>query len=178
MGLFKKLYGDSSTEAHLLYLQAESFIGQNNLIAAIAVLTQAITVGEGSNEEALSRLLRGETLLKMGDVNSADEDAIWLLEHINQPVEDVFLLKARIAHAKGDKEEAVTYYNKVVDANPFSAIAFRERGAVYLEMGDKENAEHDMLSFLKMNPQEAESVNGEFQAEGTEGGCPAHTSVK
>lgn len=165
-------------DARLLYLQAESFIGLGNLIAAIAVLTQAITVGEGSNEEASARLLRGETLLKMGDVNSADEDAQWLLEHMNQPVEEVFLLKARIMHAKGNKEEAISYYNKVVDANPFSAIAFRERGAVYLEMGDKENAERDMQSFLEVNPQEAEAVNGEFQAEGTEGECSAHASNK
>lgn len=165
-------------DARLLYLQAESFVGQGNLIAAIAVLTQAITVGEESNEEAQARLLRGETLLKMGDINSADEDAQWLLEQIGHPVEEVFLLKARIAHAKGNKEESISYYNKVIDTNPFSAIAFRERGAVYLEMGDKVNAERDMQSFLEVNPQEAEAVNGEFQAEGTEGECSTHASAK
>lgn len=60
------------------------------------------------------------------------------------------------------------YYNKVVDANPFSATAFKERGAIYLEKGDKENAEKDMQSFLEVNPKEAEAVNGEFQAEGRE----------
>lgn len=165
-------------DTRLLYLHAESFVEQGNLIAAVAMLTQAITVGEGSNDEAQARLLRGETLLKMGDVNSADEDAQWLLEQINQPVEEIFLLKARIAHAKGNKEEAISYYNKVIDTNPFSAVAFRERGAVYLEMGDKENAERDMQSFLEVNPQEAEGVSGEFQAEGTEGECPVHASTK
>lgn len=52
--------------------------------------------------------------------------------------------------------------------NPFSAITFKERGAIYLAKGDKVNAEKDMQSYLEMNPQEADAVTGEFKAEGKE----------
>ncbi len=168
----QKGLGVEKEDVHLCYLYAEANIGLGNPVGGIAMLTKAIRLGEGTDDEARARLLRGETLLKMGDANGADEDAQWLLEHIKQPVEEVFLLKARIAYAKGERENAISYYNKVVETNPFSAVAFKERGAVYLEMGDKENAERDMQSFLEVNPQEAEAVSGEFKAEGTEGGCP------
>lgn len=169
-------------DAHLLYLYAEACMGQGDLINTIAMLTKSILMaekkGEGDSSEeecrqafsqqALSRLLRGDTLRKMGDVKGADEDAQWLLDQIETPSEDVLLLKARILHADGKSDDAILYYNKVVDANPFSAVAFKERGAIYLEKGDKANAEKDMQSFLEVSPKEAEAVSGEFQAEGRE----------
>lgn len=170
-------------DTHLLYLYAEACLGQGDFINTIAMLTKGIMLTEKQQEkeenadnkqkilaqEAQSRLLRGETLLKMGDVKGADEDAQWLEEHIEQPSEEVLLLKARILHAEGKLDDAILYYNKVVEANPFSATGFKERGAIYLEKGDKENAERDMQSFLEVNPKEAEAVNGEFKAEGKEG---------
>lgn len=169
-------------DAHLLYLYAEACMGQGDLINAIAMLTKSILMTEKDAEDvpsedesrqafsqqALSRLLRGDTLRKMGDVKGADEDAQWLLDQIEYPSEDVLLLKARILHAEGKLDDAILYYNKVVEANPFSAVAFKERGAIYLEKGDKINAEKDMQSFLEVSPKEAEAVSGEFQAEGRE----------
>lgn len=172
-------------DAHLLYLYSRACLGQGDVINTIAMLTRSIMLAEKKEEaqaegdqqqnqeqafaqQAQSRLLRGETLLKMGDLKGADEDAVWLLERLNQPSEEVLLLKARILHAEGKADDAILYYNKVVETNPFSAVAFKERGAIYLEKGDKENAEKDMQSFLEVNPKEAEAVNGEFKAEGRE----------
>jgi tetratricopeptide (TPR) repeat protein len=111
--------------------------------------------------------LRGETLLKMNDAKGADEDAQWLLNHVRED-EDVLLLKARIEHAKHNLDEAIAYYDKVVSVNPFCIPAFRERGAVKLEKGDKAGAEVDAQQLLELNPQEAEGVNGNFEAKGTE----------
>ena len=156
-------------DAHLLYLYAEACLGNGDLINTIAMLTKSILLSEeDKSQQAQSRLLRGDTLRKMGDLKSADEDAQWLLEIMEEPIEEVLLLKARLLHAEGKLDDAILYYNKVVDANPFSATAFKERGAIYLEKGDKEMAEKDMQSFLEVNPKEAEAVNGEFQAEGRE----------
>lgn len=156
-------------DAHLLYLYAEACLGNGDLINTIAMLTKSILLSEeDKSQQAQSRLLRGDTLRKMGDLKSADEDAQWLLDIMEEPIEEVLLLKARLLHAEGKLDDAILYYNKVVDANPFSATAFKERGAIYLEKGDKEMAEKDMQSFLEVNPKEAEAVNGEFQAEGRE----------
>lgn len=156
-------------DAHLLYLYAEACLGNGDLINTIAMLTKSILLSEeDKSQQAQSRLLRGDTLRKMGDLKGADEDAQWLLDIMEEPIEEVLLLKARLLHAEGKLDDSILYYNKVVDTNPFSATAFKERGAIYLEKGDKEMAEKDMQSFLEVNPKEAEAVNGEFQAEGRE----------
>ena len=159
-------------DAHLLFLYAKACLGQGDVINTIAMLTKSILLAEkqqeGLAQAVQSRLLRGETLLKLGDVKGAEEDAAWLLEQLEEPVEEVLLLEARILLAQGKMDDAIAYYNKVIDVNPFSAIAFKERGAIYLAKGDKVNAEKDMQSYLEMNPQEADAVTGEFKAEGKE----------
>lgn len=147
------------------YLHARSFLGQGNMISAIALLTRAIALKSDYGE---AYLLRGETLLNMGDVKGADEDAAWLLEKAADS-EDVILLKARIEHTKGNLDESISYYDKVVELNPFCIPAFRERGAVKFEKGDKIGAEEDAQQLLEINPEEAEKVTGKFDAEGTEG---------
>lgn len=159
-------------DAHLLFFYAKACLGQGDVINTIAMLTKSILLAEklqeGLAQAVQSRLLRGETLLKLGDVKGAEEDAAWLLEQLEEPVEEVLLLEARILLAQGKMDDAISYYNKVIDVNPFSAIAFKERGAIYLAKGDKVNAEKDMQSYLEMNPQEADAVTGEFKAEGKE----------
>ncbi|MBO4316555.1 MAG: tetratricopeptide repeat protein [Prevotella sp.] len=148
----------------LMVLYARACIGRGDLVNAVAMLTRAITLREDNGD---ARLLRGDTLLEMGDVESADEDAKWLDEH-SSGIEEVLLLNARIEERKGNHEKSIEYYNKVVKANPFHAAAFKERGAVRLALGDKEGAEADMHSYLELNPEEMDGVNGEYSAEGTE----------
>lgn len=148
----------------LMVLYARACIGRGDFVNAVAMLTRAITMREDNGD---ARLLRGDTLLEMGDVESADEDAKWLDEH-SSGVEEVLLLNARIEERKGNHEKAIDYYNMVVKANPFHAIAFKERGAVRLALGDKEGAEADMRSYLELNPESADGITGEYSAEGIE----------
>lgn len=148
----------------LMVLYARACIGRGDLVNAVAMLTRAITMREDNGD---ARLLRGDTLLEMGDVESADEDAKWLDEH-SSGVEEVLLLNARIEERKGNHDKAIDYYNKVIKANPFHATAFKERGAVRLVSGDKEGAEADMRSYLELNPEGTDGVTGEYSAEGTE----------
>ena len=147
---------------HLFYAKAE--LGQNNVIQGIARLTKAIALEENLAD---ARLLRGQTLLKMGDFNAASEDVAWLTEHTEES-EDVLLLHARIEAAKGNVDEAVRIYSQVIDVNPFQVDAFRERGKLRLEQGDKQGAEEDMKMVLELNPEEMADVNGEYSAEGIE----------
>ena len=100
-------------------LHARAFIGQNQLEKAIGMLTEAIVRNDSYGE---AYLLRGDTYLRMGNAEKADEDVTHLLKHVEDN-EDVLLLKARVERKKGNDEEALYYYNKVVDANPFSLPA-------------------------------------------------------
>ena len=97
--------------------------------------------------------LRGSILLDMNDTDGADNDAQWLLENTDDD-EDVYLFKARVERAKENYKEAIHYYNKVTEVNPFRIEAFRERGAVKLATGDKEGADEDGRKLLELNPNE------------------------
>lgn len=147
---------------HLVYAKAE--LGQENTIQAIARLTKAIATDENIGE---ARLLRGQTLLKMGDVAGAADDTAWLMEH-TEDNEDVLMLNARLLAAKGETDAAIDAYGRVTDVNPFSIDAFRERGKLRMDKGDKQGAEDDMKMVLELNPQEMADVSGEYSAEGIE----------
>ena len=146
------------------YMLAQAVLGQNDLINGIARLTRAISLNE---QLADARLLRAKTLLKMGDVKGAEEDTNWLLEHTNDE-EDVLLMAARVAHANGQDDEAIDIYNKVIDLNPFQMDAYRERGQIKFERGDKRGAQEDMQKLLELNPNELADVSGDYSAEGVE----------
>ena len=128
------------------------------------MLTKAVTLKEDLAE---AYLLRAQTLLAMGDTASAETDADWLLEHVGDH-EDVLLLKARVEAAKGQPQEAIAIYDKVIEVNPFQIDAFRERGRLRLDLGDKAGAEQDMQTVMELDPQQLADVSGEYSAEGIE----------
>ena len=156
-----KLLPDSAP-VHLLYAQA--YQGQGNVVGAIAMLTKAIAL---KDDFAEAYLLRGQMLLAMGDAASADSDAAWLLEHVNDE-EEVLLLKARIEAAQGHADEAIRLYGEVTEVNPFNIDAFRERGRLKYDLGDKAGAEADMQKVLELDPNQLADVSGEYSAEGIE----------
>ncbi len=146
------------------YMTAQAALGQNDLINGIARLTKAISLNEQLGD---ARLLRAKTLLKMGDVKGADEDVNWLMTHTKDD-EDVLLMAARVVYAKGQVDEAINIYNKVIDLNPFQLDAYRERGKIKFDRGDKLGAQEDMQKVLELNPEEIADVSGDYSAEGVE----------
>lgn len=153
---------ETSSTTYLLF--AQSALGQGDPVNSIARLTKAITLDE---QNADARLMRGQILLRLGDVSGAGEDAQWLVDHVADH-EDVLLLAARVAHAKGEDDTAITLYNKVVDMNPFALEAYQERGKICFDRGDKQQAEADMRKVLELNPQQLADVSGDYSAEGVE----------
>lgn len=153
--------GDSP-QVHFTY--AQSYIGQQNTVGAIAMLTKAISLDENYAD---AYLLRGQTLLSMGDIAGAGADADWLLSKVDDH-EDVLLLKARTEGAKGNTNEAIAIYDKVVELNPFCIEAFQERGQLKFNNGDKNGAEADMQKVLELDPNRLADVSGEYSAEGIE----------
>lgn len=150
--------------AAVYYQMAQADLGLGNLVNGIAQLTKAIVLNENLGD---ARLLRAKTLLVMGDVDGAEQDINWLLEH-TEDEEEVLLTAARIAHTKGNQNDALNIYNKVVDVNPFQIDAYRERGQIKFELGDKGGAQEDMQKVLELNPNEIADVNGDYSAEGVE----------
>lgn len=138
-----------SENPQVLYRYAKACIGRDDLTNAIAMLTKAIMLNPEAYE---AYLLRGETLLDTGDLDAADEDATLLLEHLADN-EDVLILKARIEQKKGNKAEALSYYNKVIDVNPFSMVAFQERGPLRMELGDEQGGRKDVEMAQEMTAQ-------------------------
>lgn len=138
-----------SENPQVLYRHAKAYIGREDLTNAIAMLTKTIMLNPKAYE---AYLLRGETLLDTGDLDAADEDATLLLEHLAES-EDVLILKARIEQKKGNKAEALTYYNKVIDVNPFSMVAFQERGPLRIELGDEQGGRKDVEMAQEMTAQ-------------------------
>lgn len=148
----------------MLFSYARACRGKGDIINAIALLTKAIAL---KPDYGAARLLRGEVLLKMGDANSASADADALLvQHADN--EDVLMLAARVAEAKGLHDKAIETYGKVIDVNPFCIEAFRERGAIKLASGDTKGAEDDMRSVLELDPKATEGISGDYSAEGVE----------
>lgn len=143
--------------AEVMYLYARACIGQEDVTNAVAMLTKAISLKEDYGD---AYLLRGETLLKNGDTDEADEDAIWLIEH-TEDNEDVMMLKARIERAKGNTNAAKDYYTKVTDANPFNIEAYRERGELRLATGDEKGGNEDIEHAKELTAQLPENNDEE-----------------
>lgn len=150
--------------AEVNYQYAQAYLGKQDLINGIARLTKAVALDENLLD---ARLLRGQTLLKMSELNGAAEDANYLLERTEEQ-EDVLMLCARLEHAKGDDDKAISFYDRVIEANPFHLDAFRERGKIKFDKGDKQGAEEDMQKVLELNPKETSDVSGDYSAEGVE----------
>ena len=151
-----------NARAHFIYARACQ--GKNDLIGAIARLTKSIALDEQLGE---AYLLRGQLLLQMGDTAGATADVQWLTEHA-EAHEDVLMLAARLSIKKGNSEEAANYYARVIDLNPFAVDAYRERGQLRFATGDKQGAQEDMAKVLELNPDELNSVSGDYTAEGIE----------
>ena len=146
------------------YLYAQAYNGQGDRVGAIAMLTKAIALQEDYGE---AYLLRAQTLLQTGDATSADKDAEWLQDNVGDH-EDVLLLKARIEAARGAVEQALEQYGRVIDVNPFAIEAYRERGKLRFDSGDKNGASEDLQKVLELDPNLLADVSGEYSAEGIE----------
>lgn len=145
------LIDKDSVEA--LYLYAQSCDGTGDTSNAVAMLTKAISLKE---DYADAYLKRGEILLKDGNLDPADEDAAWLLEHFPGN-EDILMLKAKIETGRKSYADAMKYLDGVIEANPFRHEAYSLRGEMRRNIGDEEGAKADLdyANELQANEQES-----------------------
>ncbi|MCD8203335.1 MAG: hypothetical protein LUD48_06815 [Prevotella sp.] len=139
--------------AETLYYFARAYIGKGNMNDAVEALTKTISFNA---EYYDAYLLRSETYLKCGELEKADKDILFLL-NIIEDNEDILILKARIERAKENAAEAISYYDKVIAANPFNVTAFRERGELKIKSGDMEGGQDDFDTANEYDTQGEES---------------------
>ena len=151
----KALHLDTSNlQTYLYYAKACRGLGEP--IRAASMLTEAI----GKREDFYAaRLLRGSILLDQAQLSEAELDATFLYEHIPGN-EDVLLLKARVEKAQGKMEEAEQTYGKVMEVNPFSIDAYRERSEVRRSLGDSAGAAEDEAAAKEMGAEIPEPSEG------------------
>lgn len=151
----KALHLDTSNLQTYLY-SAKACWGLGEPIRAVSMLTEAI----GKREDFYAvRLLRGSILLDQAQLSEAELDATFLYEHIPGN-EDVLLLKARVEKAQGKMEEAEQTYGKVMEVNPFSIDAYRERSEVRRSLGDSAGAAEDEAAAKEMGAEIPEPSEG------------------
>lgn len=139
------------------YLYAKAYKGQNDLNAAVTMLSKAIDLREDFD---VARLLRGNVLLENNQTAEAALDADNLYQRI-EANEDVLLLKARVEKALGNLKEAEEVYTKAIDFNPFLIEAYKERSEVRTALGDTVGAEEDQARADEMEqdiPQQTEGI--------------------
>ena len=139
------------------YLYAKACIGHGDTTNAVAMLTKAVTL---KPDYAEAYLLRGETLLDAGRTAEAGEDADRLLADYPES-EDVLMLKARVERACGNSAEAISYYGRVIDVNPFHAGAYMERGELLVAAGDESRGNEDLKHAAELTENQNQGGNGD-----------------
>lgn len=138
----------SKDNPEIYYLYGRACMGQEDLTNAIAMFTKAISLNEDYGD---AYLMRAGVMLQLGEVEAAEQDCQWLLERASS-VEDVLILKAKVETAKGNHSEALSYYDKVIEGNPFSIEGFTLRAELKKQMGDQQGAEEDLARLREINP--------------------------
>lgn len=144
-----------SDNAEIMYLHAKACIGNGNNEKAVELLTRALEI---NNEYGEAYLLRGETLLNNGNIEDADKDAAWLLEHTLEN-EDVLMLKANIEKAAEHFSDAISFYSKVIDSNPFNINAYKLRGELRVNTGDESSGKADLEQAKELLAQQSGNEN-------------------
>jgi tetratricopeptide (TPR) repeat protein len=139
----------SKDNPEIYYLYGRACMGQEDLTNAIAMFTKAISLNEDYGD---AYLMRAGVMLQRGEVEAAEQDCQWLLERASS-VEDVLILKAKVETAKGNHSEALSYYDKVIEGNPFSIEGFTLRAELKKLMGDQQGAEEDLARLREINPE-------------------------
>ena len=151
----KALHLDTSNlQTYLYYAKACRGLGEP--IRAVAVLSLAIKLRE---DYYAARLLRGTILLENHLLDDAAQDADYLFTHL-EPNEDVLLLKARVLKAQEKTKEAEQVYGMVIEVNPFSLDAYRERSEVRTILGDAAGAAEDEAAAKEMSAEIPEPSEG------------------
>lgn len=112
--------------------------------AKAAELSESIKNDYGSSVYALfSALFNAKSAVDSGNLNGAETELQWVLDQENVPAEIKWIAQlrlARVKHALGQSEQALTLLNKDENVSAFAAAYAEARGDIYYSMGDLKKA--------------------------------------
>lgn len=129
------------------FLQAQAYHKLGDSIHTIVALTQAISRKEDFTE---AYLMRGQVLLEMKQHNEALEDVDFLLKH-DSIDEEALRLAAEVQQGLGNEDEAVTYYKKVIDLNPFNEHSYEQIALIHARKKEYAQAIATLDEALEIN---------------------------
>ncbi len=129
------------------FLQAQAYHKLGDSIHTIVALTQAISRKEDFTE---AYLMRGQVLLEMKQYNEALEDVDFLLKH-DSIDEEALRLAAEVQQGLGNEDEAVTYYKKVIDLNPFNEYSYEQIALIHARKKEYAQAIATLDEALEIN---------------------------
>lgn len=129
------------------FLQAQAYHKLGDSIHTIVALTQAISRKEDFTE---AYLMRGQVLLEMKQYNEALEDVDFLLKH-DSIDEEALRLAAEVQQGLGNEDEAVTYYRKVIDLNPFNEYSYEQIALIHARKKEYAQAIATLDEALEIN---------------------------
>lgn len=129
------------------FLQAQAYHKLGDSIHTIVALTQAISRKEDFTE---AYLMRGQVLLEMKQYNEALEDVDFLLKH-DSIDEEALRLAAEVQQGLGNEDEAVTYYRKVIDLNPFNEHSYEQIALIHARKKEYAQAIATLDEALEIN---------------------------
>lgn len=129
------------------FLQAQAYHKLGDSIHTIVALTQAISRKEDFTE---AYLMRGQVLLEMKQYNEALEDVDFLLKH-DSIDEEALRLAAEVQQGLGYEDEAVTYYKKVIDLNPFNEHSYEQIALIHARKKEYAQAIATLDEALEIN---------------------------
>ena len=118
------------------YLQAQAYQKLGDAIHAIATLTQAICKKEDFTE---AYLMRCRLLLDMYQVSEAQADMEILLQK-NPDDEETLLLAGEIQQRLNDTPQAISFYRKIIELNPFHEKAYEQLASLFANESQWEKA--------------------------------------
>ncbi len=95
-------------------------------------------------------LFRSEVRYDRGDYASSLEDLNLLLSN-NHDSDEVLLQKGKVLEAMSKPDEAILYYNNVLNQNPFFIEAYGKLALLYINSGDYSQAEQVLSDGLEQN---------------------------
>jgi len=148
---------DDFTDAYLL--RAEVLYNMDQPNEALPDADKAISLAP---DEEASYLLRGKIYEKLGDTENAHADYQKTCE-LNPFNEDAIVLEGRLLMSENKLDEAVSFFDDMIDTNPNVGKYFAERGRAKNLKGDKTGAMEDLKKSIELNPEgeEAKRLNGQ-----------------
>ncbi len=129
--------------------------------------TEALTdidtlmTAEKATEDVL--LLKGELECRLGNYEAANAayEAILMLNPFSR---EVSLGKAAVLEAQDLHGEAIDLLSAAIEEYPDFAEFYLRRGAIRFRLNDKDGAEADMKSALRLKPERSSDFDGEYQS--------------